>query len=1270
MATLRVIGPFRGPGEEKTAETLAEHLPDNWALFANTSLPGNRDDLDLIVVTPTSVFVVEEKAWGPTVEAGPRKWSTSRREYLTPLDRVAHLSRVLASTLSNKVAGFKDAVGREHRVKEAVVLSHDNLKLSFTKDFDHRELVLPLRDGIAAERFVLWSEGLNEIFDAGIMDRITKFFTGLEPRSSPERIGDYEVIQELTPLGYARCFLAKSTDQMLVLRCYEEHGWGLGDDVNGLVLRESRAFRALEDTARTERAFPVFIDEVHGWVVTPISKGGEERSLSYSVKKQDPERPGGRLPQQMVDAIVADAFVGLSEVHEAGLVHRALHPTRVLIGKRLTVKFSDFMMAQMQSQESIAPWLNGFDEDPSVQFRAPECATDPRFSTTKSDVFSLALSMAGWVVGDFGLSRADLLIALSAYGLIGSSLEKCLAEDPAERPQASEVVAELQLGAAALVEPSSSALMEAADLSNIGHSSAEAWESGGVISERYAIERRLGRGGFATTWKALDLETGSFRVLKQFHSGVDVELLEREFRISERLAHDRCARTWDFKRTPSPGYLVHEYVEGQNLEEYSRAAGLTAADIQRIAIDVLDGLAYLHGVEVLHRDLTPRNIVVDLDGRAKLIDFGLSSSVDGLSLPGAGTPEYFAPEQLLGGPATKRSDLFSFAVTFLRVMLGRAPYLSPLDRVGASRVLAPATEAERLQWGPLGASLLSCFERGASIDPSERPLSADDFKTDLKMALKTALFDGDRLENAVVTDLRYAYRGSILGNSGNRGLDDEFSRSTYVRTLLDDQLVQRVISRELKLVLLTGNPGDGKTAFLVKILEQLVSAGGSIEQQDQAGWGARLDGHTFCAVFDASESHEGTSSDDLIRRAIDPQPGQGADQHTALIAINDGRLRQFFTDYEHLYEGYSRAVRRHASNQSSEDAGVAVVDLKQRSLANRRLEPGLAMRVLDSFIRPDRWEVCKSCLSREVCPILRNVNEMRGPAGEGIAELVMVSHLRRRRRATFRDVRSALGWMITGDRSCEEVHLGREAGSDLRLGNDAIFEDLAFSKRSSDYLIAEWAEIDPANVPAPEIARASREADGSGGFGFVGAQHRRVFFESETDGEHGRETVRAYRHFEEIIEMLEEPSAQAKQRLLLGLSRMVGASGFSDPGLAIAAGDPTKDWAVLKTLDEAQFELIVPFSDAAFVEAVPDRLVLSHAAGAVIELTLDTAEIILRAADGELLDDSYSDAIKQEIEGFTSQLRRQPSVAVLVVDGLGNPVEVSRVGTTIMLEAR
>jgi len=585
-------------------------------------------------------------------------------------------------------------------------------------------------------------------------------------------------------------------------------------------------------------------------------------------------------------------------------------------------------------------------------------------------------------------------------------------------------------------------------------------------------------------------------------------------------------------------------------------------------------------------------------------------------------------------------------------------------------VLPPATEAERLQWGPLGASLLSCFERGASIDPSDRPLSADDFKTDLKMALQTAPFDGDRLANEVVTDLRYAYRGSILGNSGNRGLDDEFSRSTYVPTLLDNQLVQRVISRELKLALLTGNPGDGKTAFLVKILEQLVSAGGLIEQQDQAGWRARLDGHTFCAVFDASESHEGTSSDDLIRRAIDPQPGQRADQHTALIAINDGRLLQFFTDYEHLYEGYSRAVRRHASNQSSEDAEVAVIDLKQRSLANRKFEPGLAMRVMDSFIRPDRWEVCTSCLSREVCPILRNVVVMRGQGREGIAELVMVSHLRRRRRATFRDVRSALGWMITGDRSCEDVHLAREAGSDLRLGNDAMFEDLAFSKRSGDYLIAEWSEIDPANVPAPEIARASRERNGPDGFGFVGAQHRRVFFESTTHGQHDRETVRAYRHFEEVLKMLEDPRTQSKERLLLGLSRMVGASGFSGGGLAISAGDPSKDWAVLKTLDEAQFELRAPFSDTAFVEAVPDRLVLSHASGAVIELTLDTAEIILRAADGELLDDSYSDAIRQEIDGFTSMLRRQPSVAVLVVDGLGNPVEVTRVGTSIVLEAR
>ena len=99
---------------------------------------------------------------------------------------------------------------------------------------------------------------------------------------------------------------------------------------------------------------------------------------------------------------------------------------------------------------------------------------------------------------------------------------------------------------------------------------------------------------------------------------------------------------------------------------------------------------------------------------------------------------------------------------------------------------------------------------------------------------------------------------------------------------------------------------------------------------------------------------------------------------------------------------------------------------------------------------------------------------LRGSAQTAVEELVATSYLRRQRRATFRDVRSALAWLITGDRSCENVHEARERGMDLRKGDDVLVEDLAFDPRSADYLVQEWADLDPASIAAPDVERAAR----------------------------------------------------------------------------------------------------------------------------------------------------------------------------------------------------
>jgi hypothetical protein len=198
------------------------------------------------------------------------------------------------------------------------------------------------------------------------------------------------------------------------------------------------------------------------------------------------------------------------------------------------------------------------------------------------------------------------------------------------------------------------------------------------------------------------------------------------------------------------------------------------------------------------------------------------------------------------------------------------------------------------------------------------------------------------------------------------------------------------------------------------------------------------------------------------------------------------------------------------------------------------------------------------------------------------------------------------------------------------------------------------ARLNPELVPDLESQEESAVRD----------LQRRLFF----DDEH-RQEVRAYRHLPQFLALLTGTAGEdGKLSLLLGLSRIVGAPGYRGTGLAVASSVHDADWAVLKEVPAVEFELLVDPMGARFVEAVPDRVTLRHKSGASLVLSLDTAELVLRSAEGELLDDPESDAVRQEIDGFAAQLRVQPARVVHLVDPSGAAVTATRKDTVIVLE--
>ncbi|KQT01269.1 hypothetical protein ASG23_06760 [Cellulomonas sp. Leaf395] len=1180
---------------------------------------------------------------------------------------MAHVARVLASTLDKRIPGFADArrEGRRniHIVSEKVLLSHESLRLS-GGEWLPDGAVVRLFD--APHELIAADAELPEVL-APMRENVLAYLLGLSKREGiPSQIGPYKILQSMGRAGIATTYAARHEggNELVVLRCSPTTGWADPDSARRAILREYDALRRLADSGRVWRVDPYFTwnDDT---IVVPIIPAPTS-SLTMSIRKALPARtPDGRVAEAAAEALVSDAFAALAEVHATGLLHRGLHPDRVEFTTDYRVRFRDFFLARIVEGQTIAPALAEPSPDLGAPFRAPECRESIATAMEASDTYSLALALSCWLLGEASREpdHDGIRARIAGYPTLGPVLAECLDPDALRRPSPSQ--------AAQRTAPERPAPRNiVGTMQNV------------EPDERYTTVRQLGEGATAISLLVHDKELDRHFCLKQFKEGVlSAEDIRREFDAQDALVNARCARVYQYWPNPKPGRLLVEYIDGRDLADYGREPNHTMQDFRTVAIDVLDGLAAAHDLALLHRDLSPSNILVKRDNdRGVLIDFGLVTP-NAMARTRVGTPAYTAPEVDQSGRWSYTADIYSLGVSLIRSILGRLPYQVSAGGQLNKRVIVPPTPDEADAWG---RPFLDVLFNAVHYDASERPGSARSMRDDLtRVVAEVSEPSGEAKINPTVDMVRSLYRASTIGNAGNRGLDDAFARETYASTQLDSALLPAVVAGALDLVVLTGNPGDGKTSFLAQVGDALDRAGAETLETDAAGWRKRQDGRTYAAVYDASESHGSLSADGLLRRALDIGEGDDPALRTILIAANDGRLMQFFEDNQDLYGEVWAELRRQRDGRPPKNPRIGIVDLKRRSLASPQMaQPdGLGGRILELLVGQDRWSACEGCASYTVCPMRSNAEALREqPAREAVNELVLISHLRRRRRATVRDVRSALAWLITGDRSCQDVHVEREAGLDPREGNGRVLHDLAFDMAADDYLVREWTEIDPAIVAAPSVEREARTRqdlvpdlglfDGKA----VAELQRRLFFGGWSTPDVTRSDVRTYRYLAEYSSALRDADEQSLGHLLLGLSRVLGMPGYVGTGLAVRdrAFDEriSTGSAVVKELPANEFELRPIGSEIPYVESFPDALQLKHTSGSALAITLDTAELLFRVADGEILGDSASAGVQQEIFGFGNDLLLSPSTAVRIVDTTGRSTRVVRDGARIVRESK
>ncbi len=252
-----------------------------------------------------------------------------------------------------------------------------------------------------------------------------------------------------------------------------------------------------------------------------------------------------------------------------------------------------------------------------------------------------------------------------------------------------------------------------------------------LILDRYRLLERLASGGSAEVWRARDEQLGRDVAVKRLHPHLFADEASRarlaaEARAAARLSHPVIVGVYDVDAAGDAPALVMELVDGESLAaRLERSGPMPEREAAAIVADLAEALFHAHQQGVIHRDLKPGNVLLDRVGRPRLVDFGIAHSLAEaaarLTATGTviGTLRAMAPEQLLDGPITPRTDLYGLGVVLHESLTGRPPYPpgSPVALAEAQRAGPPRLDG--LDPG-LAAVIAGCL----AFDPAERPLHA------------------------------------------------------------------------------------------------------------------------------------------------------------------------------------------------------------------------------------------------------------------------------------------------------------------------------------------------------------------------------------------------------------------------------------------------------------------------------------------------------------------------------------------------------------------
>lgn len=1039
-------------GERRVIRHLAQHLPADYRIYhtMERQAGGQTYEWDVLVLAPHALFCLEVKDWPGRIVGNDRDWllenGAVRRN---PCPLIAKKARIVKSLLVER-----DAFLRAVWVEPLVVVAAERSELALTGD--------------CAGATVTLKDAVNRLTDAknsqwagrdhrAVFDQIERILTAdFRPATSSREVGHFRLLEQIGASDLYTEWRAENRFALppvpARLKIYAPDPYlpaAERDKQLQLVRRDFEAAARMGSHRNVLAGRDFFPVEGGRFVLVLEDLPGTPLSAEMLT--------GPDLTFERKLSIAEDIAAGLAHAHACKVIHRDVRPGNIWLAPGGAV-LVNFDCARIGNGTTVHGMVEG---QLDRQYLAPEVRGSAAYASAASDIYALGTVLYELLTGttpEVGSEAgADPPPAPSVFdALVDKELDdltlRTLAVEAAARPSAEEVrdtLARLRdRRHAGTPQPSVSAPASDGSVTELA--------VGTKIDGQYLVREKLGEGSFGKVYRVYSAITDREYAMKVFHEpDLGLEDVQKEFAALAALSHPRIVRVWHaglLRHEVRAYFLLTDYIPGRPLQRLLETDPLTPMLALGIARDVLHALEYLHSQNYVHRDIKPTNLLVSPAG-SWLIDFNIAARAAGERHDGAGTPLYTPPDVATCGLQPSR-DLFAVGVVLYQMLTGHHPYGGvPLPgRVPSDpSVLQPR----------LTGSMSLVLRRAVAPDAATRYKSADEFLADLAGIEEPLLPPPPQLSltkgiaipaeefalpnyNPYLTRFLTLYSQNRVDNSGTRGYD-AVSRATYVRTRLDKRLATAVVGGGYRLVLITGNAGDGKTAFLQSLEEGLaVGFGGEPPvgvTRLPSGNGAsfKLRGRTFRTNYDGSQNEGDQQNDEVLAEFFAPFAGTAdeiasrPDDQARLIAINEGKLRDFLARRRAEFAWLSAEVEAHLDSGKPLPEGYLLVNLNDRSVvANTPDATSIVDRQIQALCDPAFWDTCRPCKYADRCPVKFNVDTFNHPdlgprARRRLERLFEIAHLRGRMHLTMRGVRSALAYLLFGEADCRTIATQLEA---------------------------------------------------------------------------------------------------------------------------------------------------------------------------------------------------------------------------------------------------